>query len=94
MDLFLQFADTLASAGKAIDAHPVLLPLGDHSLLSAARKLQTKFAALDIVGAQVYRGFSFGAFFREYYNTTNRPLLMSEVRDHFFLSPYKFIWYH
>jgi hypothetical protein len=59
-------------------AHPVTTALADQNLMATVAGFEETVPALDIWGANVYRGSSFGTLFSEYGPASQKPLLVLE----------------
>jgi hypothetical protein len=59
-------------------AHPVTTALADHNLAATLSSFEQGVPALDIWGANVYRGNSFGSLFTDGSPATQKPLLLLE----------------
>jgi hypothetical protein len=67
-----------AQAEEGTSAHPVTTALSDQDLAATIAAFENAVPALDIWGANVYRGKSFGNLFSEVGPLTQKPLLIME----------------
>jgi len=79
-NLFL-LLDELAAAAHAEDSsHPVTTALEDDNLINTIKAYEagthTAPAKIDIWGAKVYRGYTFGTLFSSYETASTKPLLI------------------
>lgn len=74
--IYYQFTERVAKAIKKIDEdHPIMLGNGDLADVEVAKKYCTH---IDVLGATVYRGKSFGGFFREVKVKWGKPIIFNE----------------
>ncbi|MFH1776065.1 MAG: glycoside hydrolase family 2 TIM barrel-domain containing protein [Candidatus Omnitrophota bacterium] len=74
--IYYKFIDDLAKKIKRIDPdHPVALGNGESHYLEIAHQ---QCRAVDILGCIVYRGKSFGSFFKEVKRKCDRPVVLTE----------------
>ena len=74
-DLF-GLVEEMAQIAHAEDVnHPVIMPLADDSLIAA---YDSTVPTLDIWGANVYRGSSFGTLFTDYETASSKPFVVTE----------------
>jgi len=66
----------VAHAKEGIKYHPVTTPLLDKDLVHTIGTYESSMISLDVWGANVYRGQSFGTFFDDYRGVSNKPLLI------------------
>lgn len=67
-----------AHAEEGSNRHPVAVSLADSDLISTISRYDASATALDIWGANVYRGDSFGTLFEDYRNVSSKPLAILE----------------
>lgn len=68
----------MAAEAHALDPnHPVMMPLADENLIETITAYNASVPALDIWGANVYRGNSFGDLFSSYQAASSKPLLIT-----------------
>jgi hypothetical protein len=58
--------------------HPVTIPLADENLTNTISAYNSSVPNLDIWGANIYRGNSFGTLFSSYSTASSKPLLITE----------------
>jgi hypothetical protein len=75
--LINEMAET-AQAEEGTTAHPVTTALADQDLTTTIAAFENTVPALDIWGANVYRGKSFGTLFSDLGPVTPKPLLIME----------------
>jgi YVTN family beta-propeller protein/parallel beta-helix repeat protein len=69
----------MAQAAHAEDPrHPVVVSLADSNLRDAVTALEASASAVDLWGANVYRGSSFGNLFGDYKGVSSKPLVILE----------------
>lgn len=79
-DLF-SFANDMAKEAhieEGANYHPVAITMVDKNLTNVIKKYDPKMTSLDVWSAQLYRGKSFGNFFREYQNASSKPVVILE----------------
>jgi hypothetical protein len=67
-----------AQLEEGASAHPVTTALADQDLAATIASFESTVPALDIWGANVYRGTSFGTLFSQLGPVTQKPLLIME----------------
>ena len=77
-DLFSLINEMAHEAHKEEGAffHPVVTPLTDIDLINTIAAYEPLMTDLDVWGANLYRGFSFGTFFTDFKATSTKPLLI------------------
>jgi hypothetical protein len=75
--LINEMAET-AQLEEGTSAHPVTTALADHDLAETIAAYEKAVPALDVWGANVYRGKSFGTMFNDLGPVTQKPLLIME----------------
>jgi hypothetical protein len=69
----------MALAAHAEDPkHPVTVSLADSNLVGATTALEARAPAVDLWGANVYRGASFGTLFADHRSVSGKPLIILE----------------
>ena len=69
----------MAEEAHAEDAnHPVTTPLADEDLMNTISTYNSAVPDLDIWGANIYRGNSFGNLFTDFATASDKPLLVTE----------------
>ena len=63
---------------EGISYHPVTTPLLDNNLINTIGTFDPSMTSLDVWGANVYRGQSFGTLFDDYRPISSKPLLILE----------------
>ncbi len=63
---------------EGVNYHPVTTPLADSSLINSIAAYDTSVPSLDVWGANVYRGNTFGTLFNDYYPVSTKPLVVLE----------------
>ena len=58
--------------------HPVAITMVDRNLTDVIKKYDPRMTSLDVWSVQLYRGKSFGNFFREYSNASSKPVVVLE----------------
>ncbi len=68
----------MATEAHALDPfHPVMMPLADETLIETITSYEASVPSLNIWGANVYRGNSFGNLFSTYQAASSKPLLIT-----------------
>jgi len=70
--------EEMAAEAHALDPnHPVVMPLADENLIQTITAYNATVPSLDIWGANVYQGNSFGNLFSAYQTVSTKPLLIT-----------------
>ncbi len=79
-DLFSLINEMAAEARveEGANYHPVTTPLWDSNLISTISTYDSLVPSLDIWGANVYRGNTFGNLFNDYQAVSDKPLIILE----------------
>jgi hypothetical protein len=77
VSLFSLIEEMAAEAHLLDPNHPVVMPLADEDLIQSITAYNASLPSLDIWGANVYRGASFGSLFSTYQAASSKPLLIT-----------------
>ncbi|MBI4688579.1 MAG: choice-of-anchor D domain-containing protein [Nitrospirae bacterium] len=77
-NLFSLINELSAEAHAEDGNHPVTMPLADINIINTITAYNSSVPNLDVWGANVYRGNSFGTLFNDYNAASSKPLIVLE----------------
>ncbi|MBI4684990.1 MAG: right-handed parallel beta-helix repeat-containing protein [Nitrospirae bacterium] len=77
-NLFSLINDMAAEAHAEDPNHPVTTPLADVDIINTITTYDASMTSLDVWGANIYRGNTFGTLFTDYETASTKPLVILE----------------
>jgi uncharacterized repeat protein (TIGR02543 family) len=77
-NLFSLINEMAEEAHLEDQSHPVTTPLADINFINTVSTYNSLVPSLDVWGANIYRGNTFGPLFNDYYSASTKPLVILE----------------